>query len=82
MRAQQIDLHVNEIYEALAECSTTDMRHPEYGPISMLSGVTNRGRAIHLKVAAHRLPMLLIEVDADPITPIGTSRVEGRQCLK
>lgn len=65
-RAQQIGLHVNEIFEALDGCAETDSPHPQYGALSMLSGLTKRGRAVHLKVKADRLPMLLVEVDADP----------------
>jgi SNF2 family DNA or RNA helicase len=67
-RTQHLGLHVNEIFEALGGCSTSDVQHPEYGLVSLISGVTKRGRGIHLKVKADRLPMLLVEVDADPET--------------
>jgi SNF2 family DNA or RNA helicase len=62
-------VHVAEIMEALEEAHVEDSEMSrEYGPVSNIYGVTRRGRAIHLKAQAHRLPMLLIEINADPIT--------------
>ncbi|MEW5849445.1 MAG: DEAD/DEAH box helicase [Myxococcota bacterium] len=42
---------------------------PDYGPLVRVTGVTGRGRAVQLKVQADRLPLLLVEIDADPLVP-------------
>jgi hypothetical protein len=57
-----------EALESAVEREVENSR--EYGPLAQLSGVTKRGRAVHLKVQAYRLPMLLVELDADPDVPL------------
>jgi hypothetical protein len=54
--------------EALEQADVRDAEvSRDYGALVMIHGVTRRGRAVHLKVQADRLPMLLVEIDADPI---------------
>lgn len=70
-RLQTLGLHVQEILEALEHADVSEgVRHPKYGAVTQVSGVTTRGRAIHLKVKADKLPMLLVELDADPEPPL------------
>lgn len=70
-RRELLGLHVSEIMEALEGADARDAeRSREYGHLVQLSGVTYRGRAVHLKVKAERLPMLLVELDADPEAPL------------
>lgn len=70
-RREQIGLHVNEILEALDQAHESDTPpHRDYGHLVLLSGVTRRGRAVHLKVKGDKLPMLLVELDADPEPPL------------
>jgi hypothetical protein len=66
-RRELLGLHVSEILEALDGAVERDSEvSRDYGPLVALTGVTRRGRAIHMKVQADRLPMLLVELDADP----------------
>ncbi len=68
-RRELIMLHTAEILEALEQAEVRDAAvSPEYGPLVTIAGVTRRGRAVHFKAQADRLPMLLVELDADPIT--------------
>lgn len=70
-RRELLGLHKSEIMEALECAEARDAeRSREYGHLVQLSGVTYRGRAVHLKVKAERLPMLLVELDADPEAPL------------
>ena len=66
-KRQQIGLHVNELLEALENVPAPEPAgvHPEYGPLQRLNGVTGRGRAVSLLVQADRLPMALVDLDAD-----------------
>jgi superfamily II DNA/RNA helicase len=67
-RREFLSLHVAEIMEALEGASVDDTAvSRDYGPLSSIHGVTRRGRAVHLMVQAHRLPMLLVSIDADPV---------------
>ncbi|HKG94067.1 MAG TPA: DEAD/DEAH box helicase [Gemmatimonadaceae bacterium] len=70
-RREQLGLHVNELLEALETAHQEDAGvSPEYGPLVRLVGVTRRGRAVRATVQADRLPMLLVDVDADPEAPL------------
>jgi SNF2 family DNA or RNA helicase len=66
-RREFLGLHVGEILEALEQSEVRDGEvSREYGALVTIHGVTRRGRAIHLKVQADRLPMLFVALDADP----------------
>lgn len=67
-KRHQLGVHVSEILEALESVvSPLDAGvHPDYGPMQKLTGVTGRGRSIELLVQADRLPMVLIDLIADP----------------
>jgi hypothetical protein len=69
-RRVQLGLHESEILEALEHADVRDEDSPEYGHVTLISGLTRRQRAVHMKVKADSLPMLLIEVDADPEAPL------------
>ncbi|HKW47078.1 MAG TPA: SNF2-related protein [Gemmatimonadaceae bacterium] len=66
-KRRRIGLHVAEIQEALEQTSEHEDKgtDPEYGSLVLLSGVTGSGRAVHLTVNADKLPMTLVDVDAD-----------------
>lgn len=66
----RIGLHVAEIQEALEQASTHEDAgvHPEYGSLVLLTGVTGNGRAVRLTVNADKLPMTLVELDADAVS--------------
>jgi superfamily II DNA/RNA helicase len=68
-RRDMLLLHVSEVMEALEQAEVRDGEvSREYGPLVNISGATRLGRAVHLTVQADRLPMLLVRLDADPIT--------------
>jgi SNF2 family DNA or RNA helicase len=71
-KREQLGLHVSELLEALEAVRQPEDGgvSPEYGPLVRLSGVTKRGRGVHLTVQADRLPMMLVDVDADPEAPL------------
>lgn len=70
-RREQLGLHVAELTEALETAHEEDAGvSREYGPLMRLVGVTGRGRAVRVTVQADRLPMLLVEIDADPEAPL------------
>jgi len=69
-RRQAIGLHESEILEAMEHAKVSDEQSPEYGLVSLVSGLTQRMRAVHLKVKADSLPMFLVEIDADPQAPL------------
>jgi len=72
-KRHQLGLHVSEILEALEHLSTVEDAgvDAEYGALHRITGVTGRGRAIVLKVQANRLPMTLVDLDADQEAPLG-----------
>jgi SNF2 family DNA or RNA helicase len=67
-KRHQLGVHVAEILEALESvASPADAGvHADYGPMQRLTGVTGRGRSVELLVQADRLPMVLIDLIADP----------------
>ncbi|MBI3981731.1 MAG: DEAD/DEAH box helicase [Gemmatimonadetes bacterium] len=70
-KRHQLELHVSEILEAMevgaVERAGSD---PGYGPLYRITGVTGRGRAIVLRVQADRLPMTLVDIEADAEAPL------------
>ncbi len=68
----QLGLHVAELLEMLAGSPQVvgAGHHPDYGPMTRITGVTSRGRAITLLAQADRLPMTLIEIGGDPAAPL------------
>lgn len=72
VRRHQLGLHVAEVLEALESAGTPEDAglHPDFGATQRITGVTGRGRAVELVVQADRLPMVLIELDADPVAPL------------
>ena len=71
-KRQRIGLHVGEILEALEHTAEPEDAgaHPDYGPLTLLTGVTGTGRAVRLTVQADRLPMTLVDVSADVEAPL------------
>jgi SNF2 family DNA or RNA helicase len=71
-KRQRIGLHVGEILEALEHTAEPEDAgaHPDYGPLTLLTGVTGTGRAVRLTVQADRLPMTLVDVAADVEAPL------------
>jgi SNF2 family DNA or RNA helicase len=67
-KRHQLGVHVAEILEALESVANPADAgvHADYGPMQTLTGVTGRGRSIELLVQADRLPMVLIDLIADP----------------
>jgi SNF2 family DNA or RNA helicase len=70
-KRQQLGLHVAEILEMLDDAQWEAAGvSPDYGPLVRLAGITGRGRAVHLVVQADRLPMMLVDLDADIEAPL------------
>jgi len=60
-------LNVTEVVEALENAHEQEAEPSrEWGRLWRLTGITGRGRAIEMVVQADRLPMLLVDLDADP----------------
>jgi len=72
-RQQLLGLHESEVMEALEQAQCVELASKEYGNVSRLTGLTHRAREVHLIVKADKLPMLLIDLDADPEAPLVTS---------
>jgi SNF2 family DNA or RNA helicase len=77
-KRQQLGLHVSEILEALEQAAQPESAgmHAEYGPLQRITGVTGTGRAVILLVQADRLPMTLVDIDADhqaPLAPVSAA---------
>lgn len=70
VRRQQLGLHESEILEALEHADVRDAASHDYGPVSQITGLTQRQRAVHLAVKADRLPMFLVDLDADAEAPL------------
>lgn len=67
-----IGLHVNEVMEALEHAAPPEDAgvHADYGPLQRITGLTGRMRTVRLLVQADRLPMTLVDIDADPEAPL------------
>lgn len=65
-KRQQIGLHVAEIMDALDHTADPESAgmHPDYGPLTLLTGVTGSGRAVRVTVQADRLPMTLVDLSS------------------
>jgi len=76
-KRRQLGLHVNELLEALESATEPEDagRHPDFGALVRLTGVTGRGRAVQVLVQADRLPMALVDLDADPEAPLSSEMV-------
>ena len=71
-RREQLGLHVHELQQAL-DSSTAHVENAgmsDFGPSVRITGLTSRSRAVYLTVAADRLPMTLLDLDADPEAPL------------
>ncbi|HEY2378796.1 MAG TPA: DEAD/DEAH box helicase [Gemmatimonadaceae bacterium] len=66
-KRRRIGLHVGEIQEALENTAAPEDAgaHAEYGPLTLLTGVTGSGRSVRLTVQGDTLPMTLVDVAAD-----------------
>src|SRR6266550_1010651 len=71
----RLGVHVTELLEALESIEpiggvTTEQQpagtHPEYGDLVRLTGLTSTGRAITLVAQVDRLPLALVDIEADP----------------
>jgi len=69
----KLGLHVTDVLEALESIEpvggvTTAQpagRHPKYGDLVRLTGLTSAGRAITLVAQVERLPLALVDIEAD-----------------
>jgi hypothetical protein len=71
-KRHQLGLHVSEIMEALESVPVVEAAgvHPDYGALQRITGVSGRSRTVVLLVQADRLPMTLVDIDADPEAPL------------
>jgi len=74
-KRHRLGVHVTELLEALESIEpiggvTTERQpagtHPEYGDLVRLTGLTSTGRAITLVAQVDRLPLALVDIEADP----------------
>jgi SNF2 family DNA or RNA helicase len=74
-KRHRLGVHVTELLEALESIEpiggvTTEQKpagtHPEYGDLVRLTGLTSTGRAITLVAQVDRLPLALVDIEADP----------------
>jgi len=74
-KRHRLGVHVTELLEALESIEpiggvTTEQRpagtHPEYGDLVRLTGLTSTGRTITLVAQVDRLPLALVDIEADP----------------
>src|SRR6266542_1351145 len=73
-KRHKLRVHVPELLEALESIEpiggvTTEQpagSHAEYGDLVRLTGLTSTGRAITLVAQAERLPLALVDIEADP----------------
>jgi SNF2 family DNA or RNA helicase len=73
-KRRRLGVHVTELLEALESIEpiggvTTEQpagTHPEYGDLVRLTGLTSSGRAITLVAQVNRLPLALVDIEADP----------------
>src|SRR3989441_10814730 len=72
-KRQRLRVHLTELLEALESIEpiggvTTQQpagRHPEYGELVPLTGLTSSGRATPLVAHVDRLPMVLVDIAVD-----------------
>jgi len=66
-----LGVHVKEIMESLESAAGTEPagRHPEYGALVRLNGLTGSGRRVSLTVRADRLPLVLVDIEVGPEAP-------------
>jgi len=73
-KRQRLGVHVTELREALESIEPiggVTMQqpagtHPEYGDLVRLTGMTSTGRTITLVAQVDRLPLALVDIEADP----------------
>jgi len=73
-KRHRLRVHVTELLEALESIEplggvTTQQpagSHPEYGELVRLTGLTSSGRAITLVAQVERLPLVVVDIEADP----------------
>jgi hypothetical protein len=65
-KRQRLGVHVTEVLEALAGATTPEPagRHPEYGELVKVTGLTSAGRTISLVAQVSRLPLTLVDIEA------------------
>jgi hypothetical protein len=72
-KRQRLGIHVTEVLEALESIepiggvTTPELagRHPEYGDLVRLTGMSSSGRAITLVAQVGHLPLALVDIQAD-----------------
>ena len=66
-----LGVHVKEIMESLESAADPEPagRHPEYGALVRLNGVTGSGRRVSLTAHADRLPLMLVDIEVGPEAP-------------
>ena len=66
-----LGVHVKEIMESLESAAGPEPagRHPEYGALVRLNGVTGSGRRVSLTAHADRLPLVLVDIEVGPAAP-------------
>jgi SNF2 family DNA or RNA helicase len=71
-KRQQIGLHAAEILEALENTAPVEDAgvDPEFGRLTLITGITGTGRAVRLTVQADQLPMTLVDLSADVAAPL------------
>ena len=71
-KRQRIGLHVGRDLEALEGGATVEDAgmSAAYGALVRITGLTRRARACEITVQADRLPMMLVDIDADAEAPL------------
>ncbi|MGH7548118.1 MAG: DEAD/DEAH box helicase [Gemmatimonadales bacterium] len=74
-KRHKLGVHVKEVLEALetSDGATTlepAGEHPQYGALVRLTGVTDAGRSIVLVAQVDRLPLVLVDIEADAAAPL------------
>jgi len=71
-KRHQLGVHVKEVLEALGSVTTPEPagQHPEHGALVRLTGVTDAGRSIALVAQVDRLPLVLVDIEADAAAPL------------
>ncbi len=77
-KRHRLGVHLTEVLEALESIEpiggvTTPQsagHHPEYGDLVRLTGLTSSGRTIALVGQVDRLPLALVDIEADAAVPL------------